>query len=65
MFLNSLLEVSEKTTDIVTYIIIGALALLAVIVVTICIVNRGKKKFDTKSLAYAAVCLATSFVNGR
>ncbi len=62
MFLNSLLEVSEKTTDIVTYIIIGALALLAVIVVTICIVNRGKKKFDTKSLAYAAVCLATSFV---
>lgn len=55
MFLNSLLA---NTEDIVTYISIGAIALLAVILVAICITN---KKFDTKSIAYAAVCLATSF----
>ena len=61
MFLNSLLEASEQTTDLVQYIAIGAVALLAVIVLAICLATRGKK-FDTKSLAYAAVCLATSFV---
>ena len=61
MFLNSLLEASEQTTDLVQYIAIGAIALLAVIVLAICLATRGKK-FDTKSLAYAAVCLATSFV---
>ena len=60
MLLN-LLEVSEQTTDIVTYCIIGAIALLALIVVAICVANRNKQ-FDTKALAYAAVCLATSFV---
>lgn len=46
------------TQDIVVYVSIGALALLAVIMTVICIAN---KKFDTKSIAYAAVCLATSF----
>lgn len=61
MFLNNLLEVSGHTTDIITYITIGVLALLAVIVAAVCIGNR-KKKFDTKSLAFAAICLATSFV---
>ena len=55
MFLNSLLA---NTEDIITYISIGAIALLAVILVVICVTN---KKFDTKSIAYAAVCLATSF----
>ena len=61
MFLHNLLEVSEQTTDIITYITIGVLAVLAIIIVAVCIGNR-KHKFDTKSLAYAAVCLATSFV---
>ena len=61
MFLFNLLEVSEQTTDIVTYITIGVLAVLAIVVAAVCIGNR-KKKFDTKSLAYAAICLATSFV---
>ncbi len=62
MFLNNLLEVSEKTTEIVNYIAIGVVGLLAIIVAAVCIGNRNAKKFDTKSLAYAAVCLATSFV---
>lgn len=62
MFLNNLLEVSEQTTDIVTYIAIGVVGVLAIIVAAVCIGNRNAKKFDTKSLAYAAVCLATSFV---
>lgn len=61
MFLNSLLEVSEQTTDLVQYIAIGAVALLAIIVLAVCLATRGKQ-FDTKALAYAAVCLATSFV---
>ena len=61
MFLNNLLEVSEKTTEIVNYVAIGMIALLAVVCLIICIGNRSKK-FDTKSIAYAAVCLATSFV---
>ncbi len=61
MFLFNLLEVSEQTTDIVNYIMIGVLAALAVVILAVCIGNR-KQKFDTRSLAYAAVCLATSFV---
>lgn len=63
MFSNNLLAViaSEEAIDIVTYVAIGAIALLAVVVAVICIANRNKK-FDTKSIAYAAVCLATSFV---
>ena len=39
MLLN-LLEVSAETTDIVTYCIIGAIALLALIVTAICVANR-------------------------
>ncbi len=58
MFLNNLLEVSEETTDLVTWIAIGAIALLIVILAVTCIVN---KKFSTNEIAYAGVCLASSF----
>lgn len=58
MFLNLL---AMSVEDIITYCIIGAVALLAVIVVAICLYNRNKK-MDTKAIAYAAVCLAASFV---
>ena len=49
MFLNNLLEVSEQTTDIVTYIAIGVVGVLAIIVAAVCIGNRNAKKFDTLS----------------
>lgn len=54
----SLLEVAQKTTDIVTWISIGAIALLIVIIAATCI--KGKK-FSTTEIAYAGVCLAASF----
>lgn len=54
----SLLEVSKKTTDIVTWVSIGAIALLVIILAATCI--RGKK-FSSSEIAYAGVCLAASF----
>lgn len=54
----SLLEVSEKTTDIVTWVSIGAIALLVIILAATCI--RGRK-FSTNEIAYAGICLAASF----
>lgn len=53
-----LLAVSEETTDIVTYVSIGAIAILILILAAACI--RGKR-FSTNEIAYAGVCLATSF----
>ena len=54
----SLLEVSEKTTDIVKWVSIGAIALLIVILAATCIKGR---KFSTSEIAYAGICLAASF----
>ena len=54
----SLLEVSEKTTDIVKWVSIGAIALLIVILAATCIKGR---KFSTSEIAYAGMCLAASF----
>ena len=63
MSLTNLLAVvaTEEAIDIVNYIAIGAIALLAVITLVICLAFR-KRKMDTKAIAYAAVCLAASFV---
>ena len=55
---SQLLAVSEKTTDIVKWVSLGAIALLIVILAATCI--RGKK-FSTTEIAYAGVCLAASF----
>ncbi len=54
----ALLEVSQKTTDIVTWVSIGAIALLVIILAATCI--KGKK-FSSNEIAYAGVCLAASF----
>ena len=54
----SLLEVSEKTTDIVKWVSIGAIALLIVILAATCIKGR---KFSAREIAYAGICLAASF----
>ena len=55
---SQLLAVSEKTTDIVTWISIGAIAVLIIALALICIFN---KKYTTTEIAYAGVCLAASF----
>jgi len=58
MFTFSLLEVSEKTTKIVAWVSIGVIAILIIALVLICIFN---KKYSTKEIAFAGVCLAASF----
>ena len=54
---SQLAVVSEQTTDIVTWISIGAIALLAVVLAVTCIVG---KKFSTSEIAFAGVCIASS-----
>lgn len=58
MVFSLLTAVSEKTTDIVTWVSIGAIALLIVILAITCI---NGKKFSTNEIAYAGICLAASF----
>jgi len=55
---SHLLAVSEQTTTIVNYISIGAIAVLIVALVLICVFG---KKYSTTEIAYAGVCLAASF----
>lgn len=54
---SQLLAVSEKTTDIVTWISIGAIALLIVILAVTCVLNR---KYSTNEIAFAGICIAAS-----
>ena len=62
MFLSLLAEVDldqvEKTTDLVQLISIIAMAVLLIAVVVICFANR---KMNTRSIVYAAICIAASF----
>ena len=59
MFHFSLLAaVSEKTTDIVTWVSIGCIAALAIVLTLLCIFG---KKYSTREIAYAGRCLALSF----
>lgn len=52
-------EVSEETTKLVSIISIAAIAVLLVALLTLCLVKRN---FDTHSIVYAALCVASSFV---
>lgn len=55
---SQLSAVADTTTDIVTWVSMGAIAVLIVALVLICIFNR---KYTTTEIAYAGVCLAASF----
>ena len=60
MFLYSLLEVSEQTTNAVKWIsIIGVVLVLAVIAL-IGFLKNGKK-WDAKKIAFAGICVSMSF----
>ena len=60
MFLYSLLEVSEKATNVVKWISVGAVVLLLAVIALIGF--GGKKRYDAKRIAFAGVCVAMSFV---
>lgn len=55
----SLLEVSEQTTDIVKWVSLGAVFVLLGVIAAICL--KGKKRYDAKHIAFAAVTVALSF----
>ncbi len=59
MFLYSLLEVSEQTTETVKWISVAAVFVLLGVIALICLLH--KKQRDGKRLAFAGVCVATSF----
>ena len=59
MFSYSLLEVSEKATNVVKYISIGAVVLLLLVIFLIS--SLSKKKADAKRIAFAGICVAMSF----
>ena len=59
MFLYSLLEVSEQTTDIVKWISVGGIVILLALIFVISAFN--KKARDTKRIAFAGICVCMSF----
>ena len=58
MYLYSLLEVSEKTTELVKWISIGAVILLLLV---IAFIGGKNKTYDAKKLAFAGICVSMSF----
>ncbi len=59
MFLYSLLDVSEQTTNLVKWISIVAIVCLLAVIALIAALQ--KRKFDAKRLAFAGVCVSMSF----
>lgn len=59
MLLNSLLEASESTTNVVKWISLGAVFVLLGVIAVICI--KGKKSYDAKHIAAAGLTLGLSF----
>ena len=58
MYFSILAAVSEEVTEIVNWVSIGAIAVLIVILAAACLIG---KKYSTNEIAYAGICLATSF----
>lgn len=62
MYLYSLLEVSEQATNVVRWISVGAVAMLALIAIFFFFRKRKSEKYDARRIAFAGVCVASSFV---
>ena len=63
MFLYSLLEVGAKTTNLVKWISVGAVVVLLTLIALFGIFRKKKnEKYDAKRIAFAGVCVASSFV---
>ena len=62
MLLSSLLAVSEKQTQIVKWISVGAVVLLLAIIAIVGLFHRtSNHRYDAKRIAFAGVCVACSF----
>ena len=59
MFLYSLLEVSEQTTNIVKWISVGGVAIVLAVIALIGFLRN--KRFDSKKIAFAGICVSMSF----
>ena len=63
MFLYSLLEASEQTTNVVRWVSVGAVALLLVLIALFSLFRKKEsEKYDARRIAFAGVCVASSFV---
>ena len=63
MFLYSLLEVSAQATNTVKWISVGAVILLLALVVLIPLLRKKEnERYAARKLAFAGVCVASSFV---
>lgn len=60
MFLSSLLDVSEQTTDIVKWVSLGAVFLLLGVIAIICFSVK-KRTYDAKHIAAAGITIGLSF----
>ena len=60
MFLYSLLEVSEQTTNLVKWISVFGVLLVLGVIALIGFLKNGKK-FDSKKIAFAGICVSLSF----
>ncbi|MBO5412399.1 MAG: energy-coupled thiamine transporter ThiT [Clostridia bacterium] len=60
MFLCSLLEVSASTTNVVKWVSVAGVFLVLLLIAVIGFSNNGKR-FNAKKLAFAGICVATSF----
>ena len=60
MFLYSLLDVSEKATNVVKWISVGGVVVLFGLILLLGFFAQ--KSWDAKQLAFAGVCVATSFI---
>ncbi len=60
MFLYSLLEVSEQTTNVVKWISIVGVVLVLAVIALIGFLKNGKK-WDAKKIAFAGICVSMSF----
>ena len=62
MYLYSLLDVSEQATNVVKWISVGTVAMLALIAIFFFFRKRKSEKYDARRIAFAGVCVASSFV---
>lgn len=60
MFLYSLLEVSEQTTNVVKWISVAGVVLLLGVIALIGFLKNGKR-WDAKKIAFAGICVSMSF----
>jgi len=60
MFLFNLLEVSEQTTNVVKWISIVGVVLVLALIALIGFLKNGKR-FDSKRIAFAGICVSMSF----